>query len=134
MRKVRLAWTVAGTTALAAVLALPGTSAAAPTEWGACPSGNVCFYTGDYGTGKQCSWSVADPDWTQGTSKCSWSQTTNAQSVWNRGTSGSYTGVAYYQWANYTTRKGCTDQGKRGNLTGSGYKLKSHRWVDGNCG
>jgi hypothetical protein len=115
MRKVRPALAVASATALAAVLALPGTAAAAPTAWGACAEGNVCFYTGDNGTGQKCSWSVADPDWTQGTTRCSWSQTTNAQSVWNRGTSSSYTGVAYYQWANYNTRMGCTDQGARGN-------------------
>ncbi|GAA0915246.1 peptidase inhibitor family I36 protein [Streptomyces thermoalcalitolerans] len=134
MRKVRLVLAAASAGALAAVLALPGTATAAPTEWGACASGNVCFYTGDNGTGQKCSWSVADPDWTQGDIKCSWAETKNVQSVWNRGTSKSYTGVAYYRWADYNTRMGCTPQGKRGNLTGNGYKLKSHRWVDGNCG
>lgn len=133
MRKVRSVSAAVGATALAAALSLPGAAEAAPAEWGACASGNVCFYTGYDGTGSKCSWSVADPDWTQGDTRCSWSQTTNVRSVWNRGTSSSYTGVAYYQWADYNTRKGCTVQGARGNLAGT-YKLKSHRWIDGNCG
>ncbi|WP_037678100.1 peptidase inhibitor family I36 protein [Streptomyces albus] len=133
MRKIRTALAVAVGTA-AAIVTLPGTSAtAATTAWGSCVQGSVCFYTGSNGTGSVCAWSGADPDWTQGTSKCSWSQTKNVKSVWNRGTSSGYTGVAYYQWKDYTTRKGCTPQGGRGNLAGT-YMLKSHRWVDGNCG
>ncbi|MBQ0984174.1 peptidase inhibitor family I36 protein [Streptomyces sp. F63] len=133
MRKIRTTLAVAAATA-AAVVALPGTTAtAAPTPWESCVSGNVCFFTGRDGTGLMCAWSVADPDWTQGTSKCSWSQTDEVKSVWNRGTSSSFTGVAYYQWKDYNTRKGCTPQGKRGNLAGT-YKLKSHQWIKSSCG
>ncbi|MFE9093398.1 peptidase inhibitor family I36 protein [Streptomyces sp. NPDC007264] len=134
MTKLRSALAAAtSAAALAAVLALPGTSHAAATAWGSCAEGTVCFYTGSDGTGSKCAWTEADPDWTQGLIKCSWSQTTNVKSVWNRGTDSSLTGVAYYQWANYNTRKGCTPQGTRGNLAGT-YMLKSHRWVDGACG
>lgn len=68
--------------------------------WGACAAGNVCFYTGSNGTGSKCSWSVADPDWRTGSIVCSWAATTNVRSVWNNGTSSSYSGVRYYLSAN----------------------------------
>ena len=134
MRTLR---TVLATTAAAAAvaLALPGQAMAAPAEPTAweCASGNVCFWTGYNGTGKRCAWSVADPDWQSGNIKCSWAATTNVRSVWNRGTSSSYTGVAYYRNTDYNGRIGCTRQGQRGNLAGT-YKVRSHRWIDGNCG
>ncbi|MGW0563024.1 peptidase inhibitor family I36 protein [Streptomyces sp. NPDC003016] len=134
MHKTRTMLAGLGTAALLATVSAPMASAAPADaqEWGACASGNVCFYTGTSGTGSKCSWSVADEDWTQGSIRCSWSQTHHVKSVWNRGTS-SASGVAYYQWANYNTRKGCTPQGARGNLAGT-YMLKSHRWISGSCG
>ncbi len=134
MRKTRTMLAGLGTAVLLATVSAPMASAAPADaqEWGACASGNVCFCTGTYGTGSKCSWSVADADRTQGSIRCSWSQTHNVKSVWNRGTS-SASGVAYYQWANYNTRKGCTPQGARGSLAGT-YMLKSHQWISGSCG
>ncbi|MEE1928658.1 peptidase inhibitor family I36 protein [Streptomyces sp. TRM 70351] len=119
----------------ATALGTPGATAGEETEeaWGACARGHVCFYTGANGTGAKCAWSVADPDWTQGAQRCSWSQSRNVKSVWNRGTATNFSGVAYYQWRNYSTRKGCTRQDRRGNLAGT-YMLKSHQWVKGACG
>jgi hypothetical protein len=98
-----------------------------------CNSGNVCFYTGPDGTGSRCMWSNADSDWATGTDVCSWALTTNVKSIWNRGTSTSYTGVAYYKQTGYTDRVGCTRQGRSGNLAGT-YKVRSHRWISGSCG
>jgi Peptidase inhibitor family I36 len=98
-----------------------------------CNTGNVCFYTGPDGTGSRCMWSVADSDWATGTDVCSWALTTNVKSIWNRGTSSSYTGVAYYKQTGYTDRVGCTRQGASGNLAGT-YKVRSHRWISGSCG
>ncbi|MET9555602.1 peptidase inhibitor family I36 protein [Streptomyces sp. NPDC006645] len=126
--------TVAVSTAALGAFVPSAPAAAAPTAWGACAEGNVCFYTGFDGTGSKCTFPVADRDWTQAPLVCSWSQTTNVKSVWNNGTSPNFTGVAYYQWNNMVEkdRKGCTLQGKRGDLAGT-YKLKSHQWVDGPC-
>ncbi|MET0493244.1 MAG: peptidase inhibitor family I36 protein [Actinoplanes sp.] len=98
-----------------------------------CPTEHVCFWTGNDGTGSMCSWSAADPDWTGGSITCSWAATNNVKSVYNRGTASDLEGVVYYSGADYNTRKGCTRQGQRGNLAGT-YKVRSHKWTDGNCG
>lgn len=133
MRKLSVFLVSAGAAAGVLTPVGPATAApATPTAWGACATGNVCFYTGAGGTGSKCSWSIADPDWTSGSSVCSWATTRNVKSVWNRGTS-SATGVAYYLRKNYGNRVGCTRQGARGNLMGT-YKVLSHRWVSGSCG
>ncbi|MFJ8098487.1 peptidase inhibitor family I36 protein [Streptomyces griseofuscus] len=117
--------------AVVAGLALPGTAqASADSSYSDCPSGNVCFYTGDDGTGKMCAWSVDDPDWRSGSITCSWSATTRAQSVYNHGVTGAP--VSYYTGANYGgSRAGCTKAGTKGNFvgnSGAGYFLRSHKW------
>lgn len=98
-----------------------------------CSSGNVCFWTGSGGTGSRCMWSVADPNWVTGAIKCSWAATSYVRSVMNRGTSSSFTGVAYYLTIDYDNRIGCTKQGNSGNLAGT-YELRSHRWITTSCG
>lgn len=136
MRKVRAIWSVTASTvgavAMAAGLALvvPGSANAATFS---CPAGNVCFYTGDNGTGQKCVWSVADPDWRNGAIQCSWAADKNVRSVFNNGQNPNLTGVVYYRGANYHDRVGCTRQGQKGNLAGT-YKLRSHKWTDGHCG
>jgi hypothetical protein len=101
-------------------------------QW-SCNTGNVCFWTGPDGTGSRCTWSGADPDWATGSIVCSWALTQNVKSVWNRGTSSSFTGVRYYLQTNYTSPIGCTRQGQSGNLAGT-YKLRSHKWISTSCG
>lgn len=71
-----------------AALVAPGTVQASPSAFSDCPTGNVCFWTGDNGTGSRCTWSVDDPDWQGGSIRCSWAATTPAQSVYNHGNSG----------------------------------------------
>jgi hypothetical protein len=74
-----------------------------------CTAGNVCFYTGQNGTGSMCKWSNADNDWTAAPVICSWAKT------------------------NHVSRIGCTRQGVQGNLAGT-YQLRSHEWTTGSCG
>lgn len=101
-------------------------------QW-ACKKGRVCFWKGFNGTGKRCMWRHKDPNWLAGAIKCSWSDTANVRSVWNR--KGGYEGVVYYYNKNYGNRIGCTKPGKsnRGNLAGT-YAPRSHRWTEGSCG
>ena len=126
-------WKTMVVLAVGAVLAALVPAAPASARAWSCGAGFVCFYTGANGGGSRCAWSVADPSWTGGTSVCSWATTTNVKSVWNNGSSSSYTGVAYYLSRDYGNRVGCTPQGARGNLVGD-YKVLSHQWVTGSCG
>ncbi|MFF3869122.1 peptidase inhibitor family I36 protein [Micromonospora sp. NPDC001898] len=111
----------------------PGTARANPdagsgtnVAWD-CPVGDLCVWSGDNGTGSRCNWSDADNDWTSGATSCSWADTTTVKSMWNRGTSSSYSVVALYRNANYGSRWGCLGQ-NGGNWTGVGIYLRSHRW------
>lgn len=122
-----------GSTVAAAVLLVSGAATPAYAATYSCSSGHVCFYTGRDGTGKVCTWSAADPDWTSGSIVCSWATTTNVASIFNNGTSSNLTGVVYYKSKDYQNRAGCTKQGGTGNLAGT-YKVLSHRWTDGYCG
>ncbi|TLS44488.1 hypothetical protein FE633_19440 [Streptomyces montanus] len=131
MKRVRALRTKASLFAGATIFAGLGLGvAAAPAQAAAaaysCPSGSICFYTGDDGTGDRCTWDGFDPDWRNGAVRCSWSADKNVRSVFNNGTSGK--SVVYYSGANYETRKGCTRMGQKGNLAGT-YKLRSHEWV-----
>ncbi|WP_446047723.1 peptidase inhibitor family I36 protein [Streptomyces olivaceus] len=131
MKHVRALRTKAGLAAGATVLAGLGLGAAtAPAQATAtaysCPSGDICFYTGDDGTGDRCNWNGNDNDWRNGAIKCSWAADKKVRSVYNNGTSGK--AVVYYNGADYQTRKGCTTKGKKGNLAGT-YTLRSHKWV-----
>ncbi|MEU0169564.1 peptidase inhibitor family I36 protein [Streptomyces iakyrus] len=131
MKRVRALRTKAGLVTgvtLLAGLSLGVTSAPAQAQVRtySCPSGDICFYSGDDGTGDRCNWDGNDNDWRNGATKCSWSADKNVRSVYNNGTSGM--AVVYYGGANYETRKGCTTKGKKGNLAGT-YKLRSHKWV-----
>ncbi|MEY9993689.1 hypothetical protein ABIE67_005721 [Streptomyces sp. V4I8] len=135
MRKTRSTLAVlAASAAAAATLVLPGSAtAAAAAAPPPCPEKYVCFYTGADYTGEMCMWSQADPDWQNGSIKCSWSDDTKVKSIKNRGTGSTFSGVAYYHEKDYGNRKGCTKQGKGGNLAGT-YTLRSHQWIKGSCG
>ena len=115
-----------------------GASAATKAQLAAaaavCATGDVCFWTGKNFSDSKCEWSNADNDWQVAPVVCSWSATTNVASVYNAGTSTSFTGVAYWTTANYSgNRIGCTPQGHGGNLAGT-YKLRSHKWIQTACG
>lgn len=131
MKRVRAlrskAVVIAGSTLLAG-LGLTVAATPAHAAYADCKSGNICFYTGDNGTGKMCQWTGNDDDWRNGAIQCSWAADNNVRSVYNNGVSGTYTAVIYYSGANYQTRKGCTTLGKKGNLAGT-YKLRSHKWA-----
>lgn len=116
----------AGATLLAGIGVGITASPAQAASYADCTSGNICFYTGDNGTGKMCKWDGNDNDWRNGSIQCSWAADNNVRSVYNNGTSGM--SVVYYSGANYETRKGCTKSGVKGNLAGT-YKLRSHKWV-----
>ncbi|MFD6589039.1 peptidase inhibitor family I36 protein [Streptomyces anulatus] len=119
---------VAGVTLLAGVgLGAATVPAQAKALAYSCPEGDICFYTGDNGTGERCNWDGNDNDWRNGTIQCSWAADKNVRSIYNNGTSGM--AVVYYSGANYETRKGCTTKGKKGNLAGT-YKVRSHKWVN----
>lgn len=130
---------IAAAVAIAATATLFGTGVSAVAavtphaSYSDCPSGSVCFYTGRNGTGSMCQWSNADNDWTAAPVICSWAKTTNVASVYNNGTSRSFTGVVYFTQTNYVSRIGCTRQGVQGNLAGN-YQLRSHEWTTGSCG
>jgi peptidase inhibitor family I36 len=116
---------------VAAVLA-PAPAGAAPASaqqlraW-ECPAGNVCVWTGAYGTGSRCLWSDADNDWQNGGIRCSWSASQPVRSIYNNGTSSSYAGVALYQAANYQSFYWCVPQGVL--RSDENVYLRSHRWV-----
>lgn len=118
---------------VATVLApAPAGAAAAPASarqlmaW-ECPAGNVCVWTGAYGTGSRCLWSDADNDWRSGGIRCSWSASQPVRSIFNNGTSSSYAGVALYRGANYQSFYWCVPQGVLRN--DENVYLRSHRWV-----
>ncbi|MEU4643905.1 peptidase inhibitor family I36 protein [Micromonospora sp. NPDC023814] len=120
---------------VASILGLPGTAnakapagdAAITAAWD-CPVGDICIWSGDNGTGSRCNWANADNDWRSGSIACSWSATSPVKSMWNRGTSSSYTVVALYHGADYSNLWGCLGQ-NGGNWTGIGVYLRSHRWA-----
>ncbi|MGA4843623.1 peptidase inhibitor family I36 protein [Streptomyces sp. G45] len=131
------------TMAAAVALALPGTAVAAATATAAstqektppsapawsCSSGYVCFYTGLNGTGQRCQWRDASTDHRR---DCSWAARTKVKSIWNRGTSGSFSGVTYYRSTGYRGPIDCVRQGDRGNLRPF-YIVLSHKWTRGAC-
>ncbi|WP_338684545.1 peptidase inhibitor family I36 protein [Streptomyces acidiscabies] len=127
-RRFRRALAAVGLTGALASLSLvvPSPASAAPLAW-ECSSGYMCVWSGTNGTGSRCTWSSADPDWWNGSVQCSWSDTQNARSAWNRGTSSSYAGVAFYHGANYSDYSGCLSQGGRDSSFNA--SLRSHRWV-----
>jgi hypothetical protein len=96
-----------------------------------CTAGNACFYTGANGTGSMCKWSNADKDWTTAPDVCSWALTSPARSIYNHGTSTSYTAVAFYIGRNYQSYNGCMGQGWQGNI--GPVFLLSHQWVHTAC-
>ncbi|MEV7012524.1 peptidase inhibitor family I36 protein [Streptosporangium sp. NPDC051022] len=104
---------------------------AAAAAWIPCPSGDVCFYTGENGTGSMCHWTNSDPDWTTGSDVCSWATTTLTRSVWNNGQATAYPTLYFYWGTNYTRYAGCIDRGWGANI-GPTY-LFSHKWVTGSC-
>ncbi|GIE78548.1 hypothetical protein Aph02nite_44980 [Actinoplanes philippinensis] len=114
-----------------ATAAPSGPSQVAAASYADCPSGNVCFYTGNGGTGSMCRWSDADPDWSAGSVRCSWAQTQPARSVYNHGQSTAYTAVAFYIGRNYTSYNGCMGRGWMGDI--GPVFLLSHRWYNGAC-
>jgi Peptidase inhibitor family I36 len=130
---VRALQSAPGFTGTSAAVGVMRTVEVPHASYSDCPAGDVCFYTGQNGTGSMCKWSVADPDWTSGSIVCSWATTHNVKSVYNHGTSSSFSGVRYYTQTNYNGSIGCTRQGGQGNLAGT-YQLRSHQWVTGHCG
>ncbi|MEU9099977.1 peptidase inhibitor family I36 protein [Streptomyces sp. NPDC048361] len=115
-----------------AVFTAPAAHAASPTASGysRCAGGEVCFFSGDDGSGSMCSWSGDDADWRNGAVRCSWSADKTVHSIYNHGTPQTYDTVVYYKGANYSDRVGCTTVGKEGNLAGT-YHVRSHKWVTG---
>ena len=127
-RRSRMALVAAAITIAMAALGLiaPSSASASAQAW-ECNSGDLCAYTGDYGTGSTCSWTNADSDWWGGTVQCSWSDTTNVGSAYNRGTSSAYNYVVLYTGANYTGNHYCLVQ-NGGFVSNLNVKIRSHRW------
>ncbi|WP_412538608.1 peptidase inhibitor family I36 protein [Longispora sp. K20-0274] len=113
----------------AAVDARTGLSLA---QW-ECSVGDLCVWTGQNGTGSRCAWTNSDNDWLAGAIQCSWAAGSDVHSLWNRGTSTGYSGVAVYNDANYVNRWWCSPQGTVWTWEYSGVRLRSHRWVSGTC-
>ncbi|MFK0181631.1 peptidase inhibitor family I36 protein [Streptomyces xanthochromogenes] len=121
--------TTCGAALLAATAALlPATAAHAAGGYDRCVSGDICFFSGDNGSGSMCSWSGDDPDWRNGSIVCSWSADKNVKSVYNHGTVQAYDHVVYYKGANYSDRVGCENAGSKVNLAGT-YHVRSHKWT-----
>lgn len=115
--------------------AVPATSVISPMANWDCPSGNICVWTGSDGNGSRCNWSDADSDWQSGSIVCSWSGSTKVQSVFNNGTSSSFTGVQVYRNANFGSPFFCAPQGDhtRWIITNGGVLLRSHQWIRSAC-
>lgn len=128
-RRVRRALAAAGLTAATVAMGLiaPNSASALPQAW-ECSSGDVCVWNSTNGTGSRCTWTNADPDWWSGSIQCSWSDTQNARSAYNRGTSSAYAGVAFYSGANYSGYLGCLSQ-NGGFDSDFNARIRSHRWV-----
>ncbi|MDX3643969.1 peptidase inhibitor family I36 protein [Streptomyces sp. MB09-02B] len=127
-RRIRRILAAVGLTAAVASLGLvaPGSASAAPQAW-ECDTGDVCVWNNINGTGGQCAWTNSDPDWWNGSVQCSWSDTRNVRSVWNRGTSSSYNYVVLYTGANYTGTRYCFGQ-DGGFDNDFNARIRSHRW------
>lgn len=119
---------VAFTTFVAVAVAAPPASAAA---WD-CPSGNVCVWDGDSGTGSRCKWSSKDPDWLNGTVVCSWALNRPVRSMLNHGTSSSFSGVCLYPSENYIGTGWWLAQ-NWGIADHVELDFLSHKWVTGGC-
>jgi hypothetical protein len=87
-----------------------------------CPVGNICFYTGRGGFGSMCRWTEHDTDWNSGSTVCSWADTSDVCSVWNR----TSWRMEYFKRSRYRDRVGSTLSGVRGDLACT-YRLASHR-------
>lgn len=98
-----------------------------------CSIGHVCFWNKFDGKGDRCMWENKDDDWNSNPVRCSWAGSKEVKSVYNRGTSSQFTGVAFYGNTGFHDRIGCTRQGQKGDLTGT-YKVKSHQWITTRCG
>lgn len=127
-RRGRRALVAASLTFATAALGLiaPSSASASAQAW-ECDSGDLCVYSGTSGTGSACSWTNADPDWWSGTVQCSWSDTQNVGSVYNRGTSSAYNWVVLYTGANYTGTRYCFAQ-NGGYSSSFNVRIRSHRW------
>lgn len=125
-RAVLAAALTVGVIATTATVAAPA-SAARPLPAWECPSGNVCVWTGTYGTGSRCLWSNADNDWQANPVRCSWSASQPVRSIFNNGTSSQYAGVALYRASGYQNFHWCVPQGSVRN--DENVFLRSHRWV-----
>jgi hypothetical protein len=98
-----------------------------------CSTGDMCAWTGLDGTGSRCAWTNADNDWRAGATVCSWASSTNVQSIYNHGTSASYSGVAFYSGANYSGFLFCVPQGWIADISAGGLNIRSHKWISGAC-
>jgi hypothetical protein len=94
-----------------------------------CPTGDLCAYSGPDGTGSRCVWSGSDDNWLSGSISCSWAGTKPVLSVYNKGTSPDYEGVALYLSPNYVDQAFCAQQGTATDFEGVGVKTRSHQWV-----
>ncbi|PRY33482.1 peptidase inhibitor family I36 [Pseudosporangium ferrugineum] len=130
-RSIMTAALSAGVVAATATGAVPASAGQRALAW-ECPSGNVCVWTGSYGTGSRCLWSDADNDWQAGGIRCSWAASQPVRSIYNNGTNSSYAGVALYRAANYQNFHWCVPQGTLRN--DENVYLRSHRWVSSATG
>ncbi|MGY3334421.1 hypothetical protein ACVW0K_000520 [Streptomyces filamentosus] len=129
LTRLRLAAAGAAVLTASVLLAPTAPAAAAPTAPAAwnCNDGSFCVYSGTNGTGSVCAWSGDDPDWNNGTSRCSWSPRTRVRSAYNHGLSGA--AVSAYTAVDLGgTKVFCLRQGGKTNLPGSGTFLRSHTW------
>lgn len=138
IRKVALALAVpallggfAGT-ASAEPASFEGDDAATPADPRAfsCGVGNVCYYTGQDGTGQKCEWTNADDNHAAAPVVCSWAANTIVRSVFNNGRDPDFAGVCSYRNAGYDSRALWLRQGFAVNTNGT-YRVMSHKWVEG---
>ncbi|MEU5836868.1 protein kinase [Streptomyces diacarni] len=123
---------VAGTAAVTATLVDDGSgthSTAEPTGYDRCERGYVCFFTEPAGQGDMCSWFGFDEDWRTGTIRCPWSARQAPRSVFNNGTQGKHTAVAYFHHDDHHGREGCISRLARTDLPADLPEIRSHSWV-----
>lgn len=125
-RRALVAASLTFATAALGLIAPNAASASAQAAWD-CPSGNLCIWTGNNGTGSRCTWSNADSDWYSGSVQCSWADNQVVGSAKNSGTSSSYNYVILYEGANYGYPGYCIEQ-HGGTWANLDVKLRSHRW------
>jgi hypothetical protein len=131
----RILATLALLTLTLTITATPATATARLESAWECPTGYLCVWERDDGTGDGCQWPTDDNNWAEEPATC-YLAGHEPMSLFNNNQSPSYRGVAMYINADYTGFEECIRQGQKiSHIPGEGGPIPrnltrlSHRWT-----